>query len=315
MQRTVQYWRLIQPDGTPLDGKFPAQQVVRRLRAAEADNINRYRRCRDGMLLLAQGGSEPNNRMIILDKVRRENLPSVGDPTGTRRAIGLNDDEGLLEPTYCLFAGRNVVAMLTSGDGPRPRRLVDYLHAKLGIEVGIDPVLTKNLDAVLAEMRISEIQVSIPVNRIDRGLIGGSWEQALDGARMLAEDGVVRIGLSVGRRGNRAHKNTIRARLRERIDQLRGSGALSEFSSARVSGTIGGSPRSVDLLEDRFIEKTPVDADRLNDPEHSAAYAYELLRTAVKKNETYLKSVIKPVGKDRVAFSDAFIATPDDERQ
>lgn len=78
MQRTVQYWRLIHPDGTPLDGKFPAQQVVRRLRAAEADNINRYRRCRDGMLLLAQSGAEPNNRMIILDKVRRENRE--GDP-------------------------------------------------------------------------------------------------------------------------------------------------------------------------------------------------------------------------------------------
>lgn len=147
--------------------QIPVGQVVRRLCAAEAADQNRYRRCRDGMVMLGKGVAEPDHRMIVLDKVRRENLPSVGDPIGARRAIPLGEDEGLLEPAYCLFAARNIIAMLTSGDGPRPRRVVDYLKAKLDIEVGIKPVLKQNLDDVLAEMRISEIQVAIPVSRID----------------------------------------------------------------------------------------------------------------------------------------------------
>lgn len=315
MKRTVQYWRLIGPDGKPLAGKFPVGQVVRRLCAAEAADQNRYRRCRDGMVLLAKGVAEPDHRMIVLDKVRRENLPSVGDPIGARRAIPLGADEGLLEPTYCLFTARNIIAMLTSGDGPRPRRLVDYLSAKLDIEVGIEPVLTQNLDDVLAEMRISEIQVAIPVSRIDRNLIGGDWIEALDGARLLAQDGVVRIGMSVGRRGTRVHKESIRARLSRRVADLRGSGALSEFDSARVSGTVSGSPRTVDLLEDRFVEKTDVDADRLNDPQRSIAYAREVLGAAVTKNKEYLKSVVEPLPQGSVSFPDTFIDTPGDEQR
>ncbi len=80
MNRTVQYWRLLQPDGAPLPGEFPAEQVVRRLSRAEADGLNRYRRCHDGMLLIAHGTDD--DRMLILDKVRRENLPSIGSAAG-----------------------------------------------------------------------------------------------------------------------------------------------------------------------------------------------------------------------------------------
>lgn len=313
MKRTVQYWRVIQPDGKALPGKFPARQVVKRLRTAADDGLERHRWCRDGMVLLAHGIEKPDNRLLILDKVRRENLPSVGDHAGARRAIGLQSNEGLLEPTYCLFTRRNIIAMLTSGDGPRPRRVVDYLGSKLGINVGIEPVLTQNLDEVLTEMQISGIDVAIPVSRIDRHLVGGDWAQALDGAKVLATDGVVRIGMSVGRRGNRAQKATIRQRIRGRIDDLRGSGSLSEFTSARVTGSISGNQRSVDLMEDRFVEKTEVDADRLNDPDRSAEYAAELLQQSLAKNSQYLSSVVPKLGDDPVTYPDLFIETPDDE--
>jgi hypothetical protein len=154
MNRTVQYWRITRPDGSALAGRFPAQRVVKQLVKAEADQQNRYRVWRDGMVLLGKGVAEPDHRMLILDKVRRENLPSVGNSAGARCAIGLSPDEGLLEPTYRLFTRRNILAMLTSGDGPRPRRVVDYVRAKLNIDIAIAPVLTQNLDEVLAEMRV-----------------------------------------------------------------------------------------------------------------------------------------------------------------
>lgn len=313
VNRTVQYWRLLQPDGAPLPGEFPAEQVVRRLQRAEADGLNRYRRCTDGMLLIAHGTRDA--RMLILDKVRRENLPSIGSAAGARRAIGLTPDEGLLEPTYCLFGERNIVALLTSGDGPRARRLVDYLEHKLGIEVGIEPVLTQNLDQALDAMSVSRVDVAIPANRINRELVGGDWVQALDGARALAQDGVVRIGISVGRRGTGTQKDAIRRRIRELIDNLRGSGALSEFESARVVGSISGTPQSVDLLEDRFVERTEVDADRLNDPEQSTAYARELLRQSLTRNHEYLLSAVPELAGESVTYADTLIELPDDERE
>lgn len=313
MNRTVQYWRLLQPDGAALTGEFPAEQVVRRISRAEADGLNRYRRCADGMLLIAHGSNDA--RMLILDKVRRENLPSIGSAAGARRAIGLNPDEGLLEPTYCLFGERNIVAMLTSGDGPRARRLVDYLTHKLDIEVGIEPVLTQNLDRVLDEMSVSRVDVAIPANRINRELVGGDWVQALEGARALAQDGVVRIGISVGRRGTGTQKDAIRRRLRELVDNLRGSGALSEFESARVVGSVSGAQQAVDLLEDKFVEKTVVDADRLNDPVRSTAYARDLLRQSLSRNREYLLTAVADVPGEPARYPDTFIEMPDDERE
>lgn len=314
MNRTVQYWRLTLPDGTPLAGRFPAQRVVKQLVKAEADDNNRYRVCRDGMVLLGKGVADPDHRLLILDKVRRENLPSVGNSTGARRAIGLSPDEGLLEPTYCLFTRQNIVAMLTSGDGPRPRRLVDYLRAKLNIDIALAPILTQDLDQVLADMRVSAIDVAIPANRITRDLVGGDWVEALDGARTLAQDGVVRIGISVGRSGNAAHKQGMRGRIRQMTDLLRGSDGLAEFNSARVTGNIQGGNRSINLLEDHFIEKTEVDADRINDPDRSAEYARELLRSSRARNKEYLESAVPTVPDGVAEFPTAFVETPDDER-
>lgn len=314
MNRTVQYWRLTSPNGTPLAGRFPAQRVVKQLLKAEADDKSRYRVCRDGMVLLGKGVAEPDHRLLILDKVRRENLPSVGNSTGARRAIGLSPDEGLLEPTYCLFTRQNIVAMLTSGDGPRPRRLVDYLRAKLNIDIALAPILTQNLDQVLSEMRVSAIDVAIPANRITRDLVGGDWVQALDGARTLAQDGVVRIGISVGRSGDAAHKQGMRGRIRQMTDLLRRSDGLAEFNSARVTGNIQGSNRSINLLEDHFIEKTEVDADRINDPDQSAEYARELLRSSRARNKEYLESAVPTVPDGVAELPTAFVESPDDER-
>ncbi len=119
--------------------------------------------------------------------------------------------------------------MLASGDGPQARRLVDYLEHKLDIEVGIEPVLTQNLDQALDEMSVSRVDVAIPANRINRDLVGGDWVQ---GTRRCprAGPGWGRPHRDLG--GSPRHRNAedaIRRRIRELIDNLRGSGALSEF--------------------------------------------------------------------------------------
>ncbi|WP_182652483.1 oxidoreductase [Dietzia sp. CQ4] len=250
------------------------------------------------MVLIAHAEKRARSKpMIILDKVRRENLPSVGDSAGARKAMGLSAGEGLLEPTYCLFGDDNVVAMLVSGNGPRAKRLCDYLSARLGVTVGLDPVLTHDLDRILSDMVLSSIELAIPATRINRELVGGDWVETLEASKRLAEDrGIVRVGVAVGRRGDRQFKARIRSRIRTLTNQLRGSGALSEVDSARVKGTVRGLSRTVDLMSDRFVEQVEVEADILNDPERSAEYAWSLLVESLRRSAEYLAQVVPPVG-------------------
>lgn len=313
MQRTVQYWRLVKRDGSALDGNFPADEVVNELRGAERRRRDRHRHCRDGMILIAHGvrASPP---MLILDKVRHDNLPSIGDAGGLRRAIGLSDGEGLLEPSYFMFTTDNVVAMLMSGNGPRAKRLCDYLNAKLGVDVGLDPILTQDLDRVLDVMRVSSVDIAVPSTRIDRDLVGGDWAEALEANRVLAQDGVVKVGVAVGRRGTRYQKDQRRLHIRRLIDQLRGSGAITEMQSARVTGTVSGSQRSVDLLADHFVERTEVDADRLAHPDRSATYAHGLLEESVAGNVRYLTEVVPRVEGRDTNLTPQFVDRPEDER-
>ena len=317
MQRSVQYWRLVKADGSPLDGRFPAAQIARELRQAQESGLERHLECRDGMVLIAHAGRRNARRpVIVLDKVRRENLPSVGDRSGARRPIGLSPDEGLLEPTYCMFADNNVVAMPMSGNGPRAKRLCDYLSAKLSVEVGLDPVLTQNLDQVLDEMRLSSIEVAIPAQRINRALIGGDWVDSLEASRVLAQDGgVVHVGVAVGRRGNRQWKESVRQRIRDLTNQLRGSGSLSEVQSARVTGTIRGSQRSVDLLADKFVEKVDVEPDVLADPEMSLDYARDLLREALGRSAEYLGQAVPVVPSTLSGHRPQFIESQGHDRR
>lgn len=318
MQRTVQYWRIVNTDGSPIDGVFPAADVADILAQAERDHCDRYRYCRDGMVLIGHGirvaRSEP---MLILDKVRRENLPSVGDLDGSRLSIGLSPGQGLLEPTFCMFGPHNVVAMLTSGNGPRANRLAEYLRAKLGVEIGLDPVLTQDLDKVLDEMRASAIEVSIPAERVTRDLVGGDWAAALEANRRLADNGgVIRIGMSVGHKGSQTHKNSVRQHIRQLIDSLRSSGAVDQFKSAKVTGTLRGSQRSIDLHADQFVEKVSVDADTITNPESSVAYAREILRRELDRSSAYLFSAV-PATTNTISesFTPRFIDRPSDEQR
>lgn len=315
MRRSVQFWRLTNSDGTELAHQFPAAEVLGCLANAEVAGLDRHRHCRDGMVLIAHAAHSPAFPTMTLDKVRRENLPSVGDSVGKRRPIGLTPDEGLLEPTYCAFTPNNVIAILISGNGPRPQRLADYFGAKFNLSIGLTPVLTRNLDQVLREMRVTSVEVTIPAHRVDRDLVGGDWVYALDAGRQLSEDGLVKVGFSVGRSGTKDEKRRLSERFRGLVNQLRGSGGLSEFQSARVAGSLNGAPRTVDLLHDKFVEQVDVDPDIWNDPERSVEYAQEILEREIAANYIYLEETNPHVPNTPTEFMGRLIEIPDDERR
>ena len=150
--------------------------------------------------------------MIILDKVRRDDVPSVGDPKGNRTRLALAEGSALLEPTYIAFLSDNVVAVV-NGNGPRPKRLAEYINQKFSAGVSLEPVLRGNYDTILRDMQISRIDIAIPADRVTRELVGGDWVEALDGAHRLTENGIIRIGMSVGTAGTKESRSGTRRRL------------------------------------------------------------------------------------------------------
>ena len=116
-RRSVQFWRIDQLNGEDLRAPFPARRVAEVLKKAEEAGTDRHFISMDGTVLVAQTASFSPHPVILLDRVRSSNLPSVGDALGRRKPLPLAPGDHLLETTYFAFLKRNVIAVLTSGNG------------------------------------------------------------------------------------------------------------------------------------------------------------------------------------------------------
>lgn len=314
MQRSIQFWRIAGSGGTDLPGTFPASQFVKVLSDAETANLDRHRVCRNGMTVIAHAAGRSPHPMVLLDKVRRENYPSVGDRAGRRQAMRLQEGEGLLEPTYFSFLDNNVVAALVNGNGPHPQRLAEYVRSKFRTPIGLVPVLRRDLDAVLREMRITEVEVAVPAERLDRDLVGGDWVEALDGARSLSHDGVIRIGLSVGQKGDAFYKASFSEHVRGLVDQLRQATGFGDLTTAKVAGSVRGNRQVIDLINDKFVERVEVDPDKFGDPERATSHAREVLSSVAERTKDYLQSTLPVAAANHIALGD-FDEAIDNEQQ
>lgn len=276
MKRKVQYWRAFNDDGTVPDND-ESRKIVATLEHAKAQELDRRWTCRNGMTVLGHPSSTTPAPLLILDKVRSANYPSAGDQQGNRVPIPLQQGQVLLEPTYAMFLNDGVIAVLMGSDGPHPQRIVEYLKAKLGVSWRIEPVLREDLDQVLNEMRITGIEIAIPTESITRELVGGDFYEALDSASQLSDDGIVRIGLSVGRKGDSNFKHRMSEKYRTLVTSLRSGLGLSHFHAAKVRGASHGDQKVIDLLEDRLVQSVEVEDSLWFDPETSARHAGEIL--------------------------------------
>lgn len=161
MKRKVQYWRAFNQDGTALDNDVP-RRIIATLEQAKANGVNRKWVCRNGMEVLGHPTNTISPPLLILDKIRSANYPSVGDEQGNRMPIPLQVGQVLLESTYAMFLSDGVIAVLVGTDGPHPQRIVEYLKAKLGVSWRIEPILRDDLDEVLKEMRITALEIVVP---------------------------------------------------------------------------------------------------------------------------------------------------------
>ena len=236
-----------------------------------------------GMLILAHPVPSAEDPVIILDRVRTGNYPSAGDENGNRRQIPLAEGEVLLEPTYVMFLEEGFVAILTGGDGPHAQRLADYIRIKFSVDWRLEPVLRNNLNEVLEEMRITEINIAVPGERINRELVGGDWFEALDAAKKLTDDGIVRIALSVGQKGDQTFKQRMSEKYHGLVKRMQQAVGLQNFKTAKVTGVRNGNRQIINLIEDQLVETVDVEEDRWFDPEKSVEYATNVLLREVNK--------------------------------
>lgn len=265
------------------------------------------------MTVIAHAAGQSPHPTLLLDKVRRENYPSVGDRAGRRQPMILQEGEGLLEPTYFSFLQNNVIAALVSGNGPHPQRLAEYIRTKFHTPIGLVPVLRRDLDAVLRDMRFTEIEVAVPAERLDRDLVGGDWVEALDGARSLSHDGVLRIGLSVGQKGDAFYKASFSDHVRNLVDQVRQATGFGDLTTARVAGHVRGSRQVVDLINDKFVERVSVDPDKFGDPQQAVDHAKEVIASVAEKTAEYLDRTLPSADKEQFDLGE-FDEAADDEQ-
>lgn len=296
-RRSVQFWRIEQVNGDELIRPFPARRIAEVLRAAQALGIDRHLVCMDGTVLLAQTAALAPHPVLLLDRVRDSNLPSVGDSAGQRKPLPLGPGEHLLETTYFAFLPRNVIAVLTSGNGPRAPRLGEYLGGMLGLEPGLVPVVREDVEEILTRLEVSRFEFALPAERLSGKLMEGEWADVLDSASRLVSEGTFRISLSVGRTGKAEDRQRIRDRIQQLIELFRRAGTVEHFDYVVAEGkdSLTGDREVVDLLKERFIAHIEVDADIFNDPAKATAEAVAILIKQAKANAAFFARTLPEI--------------------
>lgn len=317
MLRTVQFWRLAGADGTALRRQFPAADAVRQLAAAQRNGLRRYRTAPDGTEVLAEALADAPHPLIALYRTRRVNLPRVDD-NGTILPLPLTAAQAVAEASYFSFQPRNVVAVLHNNEGPRAPRLVDYLNSKLGAAVSLQPILRSDIAKVLADMRMTSVELSVSSAQVAAVGGGDGWAQLLDNASALMRDGAISVKISIGRGGSAADRASRGEQIRALVRQLRGRdpGQLTSLNRAKVTGVPAGfgSPITVDLLAEKFVARVGVDDELAVDVGAAAQAAGDLLHEQGLASQAFLRDNTPRVDADPDStLVGVFVAEPADE--
>ncbi|MCA4135677.1 hypothetical protein [Arthrobacter sp. M4] len=295
-RRSLQFWRIARVNGEDLTRPFPARRLAEVLLSAERRGVDRRLSSPDGSVVMAHARAVAPIPVVLLDRVRESNFPSVGDSAGQRKALPLAPGDHLLETTYFGFLKRNVLAVLTSANGPRASRLCEYLEGMFGLGVELVPVLREDVDQILARLQVSKFEFAVPAGKLNDGA-QGEWAEVLGSASRLMTQGTFRMSLSVGRSGNATEKQRVRERIQQLIEQFRRSATLEQFDYAVAEGrdSVSGDREIVDLLKDRFIARVEVAADVVNDPQKSTEEAISIFARQSADHDGYFAQCLPAV--------------------
>lgn len=219
-----------------------------------------------------QGGAEinmevfnynPQKPFMVLYRPRRTNQGHMQDQRETK-PIPLIEGQYIKEPTYFHFFSHNIVGFLYHRDGPRPRRLTEYINKKFGAKLSLIPIYRTDLDAALREMSMQYLEITIPSNQATTLTAdqGAAFANPLSAAGQLLHDGSISLRIMMGRGGNPGARRQRRETLLERALAFVGLEDHSAYAKAKAVGSNShNSSFSVDLLEHRFVHKVVVESE------------------------------------------------------
>jgi hypothetical protein len=264
MNRTIQFWRIVNADDSALAAAFPAATLLARLRTAKHEGKNLEAVSGDGTPLYLElherRGATP---FLVLYRPRRQNQGHMSD-NGVTRPLPFLAGQHVVEPTYLLFLERNIIGFLFHNEGPRPRRFGDYLRVKFGSRLKLLPILRTDLDAALDELSLQSLAVAISPNQAAflAAQRNDPFATALAAAGQLMVDGAVEVTFKVGRRGSATERQRRRVDLARWARVFVGLENQEAYTKAKVIGRDNrGVQVAIDLLEENFVHKAVVQAD------------------------------------------------------
>jgi hypothetical protein len=266
MKRTIQFWYLVNPDGSPLAGQFPYTRLQNQLVAVQNRGIDTTATPVDGPpihLSVIQPRDTNAEPFFVLYRNRRQN-PSHMNDSGTMRPMPFQQGQQQEEATYLKFLSRNVVGFLMHGDSPRPNRLTDYLALRFRTSYELQPILRGDLDTAFRELTAQHIEIAIPAQQAAHvaGSAPRGFANGLSALSRLLEDGAITLRFSPGRGGNALMRARKRAEL---IAMARSMLGWAKDAGATRAALVGKGPgeneMSLDLLDRKFAYRVSVPAD------------------------------------------------------
>ncbi len=266
MKRTIQFWYLVNPNGSPLPGQFPYTKLQTELTAAQNAGKDTTATPEGGPTLHlsviqpAQEGAAP---FFVLYRPRILN-PSHLNDGGAMKPMPFQPGQRQEEGTFIKFLSRNVIGFLMHGDSPRPNRLTDYLARRFGTNYELQPILRRDLETAFREVTAQHIEITIPSQQAAH-VAGGTprgFANALGAASQLFRDGAITLRFSPGRGGNAQRRAEKRA---EMLNIARGMLGWAKDAGATRAALIGQGPgqneTTLDLLDRKFAYRVTVPAD------------------------------------------------------
>ncbi|MCW2672973.1 MAG: hypothetical protein JWP14_1562 [Frankiales bacterium] len=297
MLRNVQVWQITDPLGDPLPVRFPSARLFRVLdaeRRRKRGNLSCFHR--DGTETLLEPITSSPRPQFSLHRVRRENLPSEVDPTGNVTDLSIPGPNGLVEATELVFFPRNVVVAVYNHQGPRVRRLAEWLSLRLDTHISLRPVFRSDAIAIIDSMeRFTTIELALPAEMavdLDPADENDVFA-ALEASARATDGGAARVVLSVGRH----RRASARQRLAEQARSLVRRQDLGRFSTARVVGYLPGEsdPTMINLVDDQLVLQREIEPISARDRRLSHRSAREACEETFEHHQAQIEATIPPV--------------------
>ena len=263
----IQFWYLVNADGTPLPGQFPYTKLQAEIIAAQDGHKDTTASPIDGPpihLSVIRPAAKNSVPFFVLYRTRQYN-PSHMYDAGTMKPMPLHEGQRQEEGTYIKFLSRNVIGFLMHGDSPKPKRLTDYLSIRFGANYELRPIFRSDLDTAIRELTAQHVEITIPAEQAAHVAAGvpPGFANGLSALSQLMEDGAITLRLSPGRGGNALKRAKKRDELISLARGLIGWAKGSGVTRASLVGRAGQDQLSLDLLDKRFAYKISVPADEV----------------------------------------------------